>query len=114
VVWRELPVLGPDSEAAARMSLAAALQGRFRDFHTRMFALGRPTAGLLQQASQGSAIQAVAETAEMRAELARNVEMARAVGASGTPTFIIGDQVLQGAVGYEALRDAIREARAAG
>lgn len=112
VVWRELPVLGPDSEAAARISMAAALQGRFRDFHTRMFALGRPTAGLLQQASQASGVQAVAETAEMRGELARNVEMARAVGASGTPTFVVGDQVLQGAVGYEALRDAIRQARA--
>lgn len=111
VVWRELPVLGPDSEAAARISMAAAQQNRFRDFHTRMFGLGRPTAGLLQQASQASGVQAVAETAEMRAELARNVEMARAVGASGTPTFVVGDQVLQGAVGYEALRDAIRQAR---
>jgi protein-disulfide isomerase len=111
VVWRELPVLGPDSEAAARVSMAAAQQGRFRDFHSRMFALGRPTAGLLQQASQATGVQAVAETAEMRGELARNVEMARAVGASGTPTFVVGDQVLQGAVGYEALRDAIREAR---
>ncbi|MGE0179560.1 MAG: DsbA family protein [Sphingomonas sp.] len=112
VVWRELPVLGPDSEAAARVSLAAAQQGRFRDFHTRMFMLGRPTAGLLQQASQGSGVQPAAETAEMRTELARNIEMARAIGASGTPTFVVGDQVLQGAVGYEALRDAIRQARA--
>lgn len=111
VVWRELPVLGPDSEAAARVSMAAAQQGRFRDFHARMFALGRPTAGLLQQASQASSVQVGAETAEMRSELSRNVEMARAVGASGTPTFVVGDQVLQGAVGYQALRDAIRQAR---
>jgi len=111
VIWRELPVLGPDSEAAARVSLAAAQQGRFRDFHTRMFALGRPTAGLLQQASQATGVRAVAETSEMRTELARNVEMARSVGASGTPTFVVGDQVLHGAVGYEALRDAIRQAR---
>ena len=111
VVWRELPVLGPDSEAAARISMAAAQQGRFRDFHTRMFALGRPTAGLLQQATQAVGVQAGAESAEMRTELARNAELARALGASGTPTFVVGDQVLQGAVGYEALRDAIREAR---
>jgi protein-disulfide isomerase len=38
--------------------------------------------------------------------------MARAVGATGTPTFVIGDQVLQGAVGYEALKAAVAEARA--
>jgi len=32
-------------------------------------------------------------------------------GHPGTPTFVVGDQILQGAVGYEALRDAIKEAR---
>jgi protein-disulfide isomerase len=48
----------------------------------------------------------------MRAEVTRNAEMARAIGATGTPTFVIGDQVLQGAVGYDALKAAIAQARA--
>jgi protein-disulfide isomerase len=112
VVWRELPVLGPNSEAAAHVSLAAARQGRFRAFHARMFALGRPTEAVVAQALQQTGVQREEETAEGRAELARNVELARAVSATGTPTFVIGDQVLQGAVGYEALKAAIREARA--
>jgi hypothetical protein len=43
LVWRELPVLGPDSEAAAIASLAAARAGRFRLFHDALFAAGRPT-----------------------------------------------------------------------
>jgi protein-disulfide isomerase len=111
VVWRELPVLGPNSEAAAHVSLAAARQGRFRAFHARMFALGRPTEAVVAQALQQTGVQREEETAEGRAELARNVELARAVSATGTPTFVIGDQVLQGAVGYEALKAAIREAR---
>ena len=51
-------------------------------------------------------------TDAMRAEVTRNAEMARAIGATGTPTFVIGDQVLQGAVGYEALKTAIAQARA--
>ena len=38
----------------------------------------------------------------------------RAVNATGTPTFVVGDQVLQGAVGYEALKEAIAKARAKG
>jgi protein-disulfide isomerase len=113
VVWRELPVLGPNSEVAARISLAAARQGRFRTFHERMFALGRPTEALLAQAAAEAGVVAEAETADGRAELARNIELARAVSASGTPTFVIGDQVLQGAVGYAALKAAVAAARQA-
>jgi protein-disulfide isomerase len=113
VVWRELPVLGPDSQAAAYVSLGAARQGRFRAFHDRMFALGRPTEGVLAQAVQETGVTREAESAEARAELARNIELARTIGASGTPTFVIGDQVLQGAVGYDALKAAIAQARAA-
>ena len=112
VVWRELPVLGPDSEAAAHVSLAAARQGRFRQFHDRMFALGRPTGAVVGQAVAEAGVRAEGATGEDRAELARNLQLARAIGASGTPTFVIGDRVLQGAVGYQALKDAIAAARA--
>lgn len=117
VVWRELPVLGPDSEAAARTSLAAARQGRFRQFYEQLFALGRPTEANLARAAEAVGIDpagaaAYRDSAEVRGELERNLDLARAIGASGTPTFVVGDQVLQGAVGYEALKDAIAAARA--
>lgn len=112
VVWREYPVLGPNSESAAVASMAAAEQGRWRQFHARMFALGRPTDAVLQQALRETGVTTSAPTDAMRAEVTRNAEMARAVGATGTPTFVIGDRVLQGAVGYEALKAAIAEARA--
>ena len=112
VVWREYPVLGPNSESAAVASMAAAEQGRWRQFHARMFALGRPTEAALQQALRETGVTMSAPTDAMRAEVTRNGEMARAIGATGTPTFVIGDRVLQGAVGYEALKAAIAEARA--
>ncbi len=112
VVWREYPVLGPNSEAAAVASLAAAEQGRWRQFHARLFALGRPTEAALQQAVRETGVTTGPVTDAMRAEVTRNGEMARAVGATGTPTFVIGEQVLQGAVGYEALKAAIAQARA--
>ena len=112
VVWREYPVLGPSSESAAVASMAAAEQGRWRQFHARLFALGRPTEAALQQALTETGVTTGALTDAMRAEVTRNAEMARAVGATGTPTFVIGDQVLQGAVGYEALKTAIAQARA--
>ena len=112
VVWREYPVLGPNSESAAIASMAAAEQGRWRQFHARMFALGRPTEAVLQQALRETGVTTSPPTDAMRAEVTRNAEMARAIGATGTPTFVIGDEVLQGAVGYEALKAAIARARA--
>ncbi len=112
VVWRELPVLGPGSEAAAHVSMAAARQGRFRQFHERMFALGRPTEAVVAQAVRDTGVAAAGPTEESRAELARNIELARQIGVDGTPTFVVGNRVLDGAVGYKALQDAIAAARA--
>lgn len=116
VVWRELPVLGPDSEAAAQASLAAAGAGRFRAFHDHLFAAGRPDLEAVAAAQQAAGItqQQVAEmraSPRARGEIARNYELARSVNVSGTPAFVVGDKVLQGAVGYEALKAAIAEAR---
>ena len=111
VVWREYPVLGPDSEQAAVASLAAAKAGRFRPFHERLFASGRPSVTTIAEARSATGIGEVALTDEFRAELLRNFELARAIGASGTPTFVVGNRVLQGSVGYDALREAVQSAR---
>jgi len=119
VVWREWPVLGPDSEAAAQVSLAAAKEGRFRAFHDALFGLGRPGPAAIAEAQRAAgvsagAVAALRDSAAARAELARNHTLARAVSATGTPTFVVGDKVLQGAVGYDALKAAIAEARSRG
>ncbi len=111
VVWREYPVLGPDSEQAAIASLAAAKAGRFRQFHEALFAAGRPTPARVEATTAAIGISAPTLTEEFRTELTRNFELGRAIGATGTPTFVIGDTVLQGAVGYDALKAAIATAR---
>lgn len=113
VVWREWPVLGPDSEAAARASLAAAQAGRFKPFHDALFAAGRPTPEALTKAKAGAGLGADIPAQVADRELASNFQLARELEATGTPTFVVGDQILQGAVGYEALKEAIREARVA-
>lgn len=111
VVWREFPVLGPNSEQAAIASLAAARAGRFSEFYERMFAIGRPSEATIAAARGSVGVGEASITDEARAELQRNFELARAIGATGTPTFVVGDQVLQGAVGYEALKEAVEAAR---
>lgn len=111
VVWREYPVLGPNSERAAIASLAAARAGRFRPFHDRLFRVARPTELQIEAASRTARIGPAQLTDEFRRELEKNFDLARTIGATGTPTFVIGDRILHGAVGYETLRDAVAAAR---
>jgi protein-disulfide isomerase len=118
VVFRELPILSRESETAARASLVAAQQGRYAAFHTAMYAQGRPSAAGVMRAAQAAGMSPIGLDAAMKApdkaaELSKNVELARALGVTGTPAWVIGDQVLSGAVGYGALKDAVANARGA-
>ena len=113
VVYREFPILGPESEAAARMALIASKAGRFQQFHDAMYAAGRPSPQTMAQAASAAGIpQAIPSSAELDAELRRNYQVAGELGASGTPLFVVGHRVLNGAVGYDVLKKAINDARA--
>jgi protein-disulfide isomerase len=107
-----MPVLGPDSEAAARASLAAAQAGRFKPFYDTLFEAGRPTPEAIAKARSAVGLTGELPTEAGELELQRNFQLARNLEATGTPTFVVGDRIFQGAVGYETLRDAIKEARA--
>lgn len=111
VVIREWPIFD-GSEDAARMALAAAGQGKYPAFYQAMFAGGPPSpatvasaaakAGLdVERAREDAASDAVA------AELAQNMQLARTLGFTGTPSWVAEGKVLQGAVGYDALRKAL-------
>ena len=112
VVYREFPILGPDSEAAARLALVASKSGRFIAFHDALYAAGRPSQATLAQAAAAAGLPAaIPSSTEIDGELRKNFQLAQQLGATGTPLFIVGDKVLNGAVGYEALKKAIAEAR---
>jgi len=111
VVWREYPVLGPNSEQASIVSLAAARAGRFRQFHDRMFANAHPTPESINAAREATGLPQPQLSPDFEREIRRNFELGRLIGATGTPTWVIGDQVLQGAIGYEALKAAVAAAR---
>ncbi len=111
VVMREWPIF-QGSEDAARMALAAGMQGKYREFHETLFSNGdtspvgiEATArqiGLdMEQARADAASEAVS------VELVRNLTFAQSLGFSGTPAFIAGDTPFGGAVGYEALKEAL-------
>jgi protein-disulfide isomerase len=113
VVYRELPILGPDSLTAARLSLEASKLGRFGRFHDTLWAAGRPAPETIAKASQaaGLAPQPKQDPA-IEAELRQNFQLAGQLGATGTPLFVVGDRVMNGAVGYDVLKKAIADARA--
>ncbi len=113
VVYREFPVLGPDSDAAARVSLAAAKAGKYPAFHRAVYAAGRPEPRNVERIAKGLGIDlAFASDPAAQAEIDANLSYARPLGISGTPAWIVGDKLLAGAVGYDALKEAVAAARA--
>ncbi len=112
VVYRELPILGPDSLTAARLSLGASQLGRFGKFHDALWAAGRPAPETIGVAAQAAGISPQPkDDAAIKAEIARNYQLAGQLGATGTPLFVIGNRVMNGAVGYDTLKQAIDAAR---
>jgi protein-disulfide isomerase len=112
VVYRELPILGPDSVTSARLSLEASKLGRFAQFHDSLWAAGRPAPDTNAAAARIAGIDAAPKSdPQIEAELKKNFQLAGQLGATGTPLFVIGNRVLNGAVGYDMLKQAIAEAR---
>ena len=119
VVVRELPILTPESADAARMAIAAGAQGRYAAFHKAMFAAGRPNAQTIAAAARSAGLdmaraQQTIAAPETRAELARNLDLAQRLGLDGTPSWVIGDVAQSGAIGRDALGQAIARARGGG
>ena len=115
VVYRELPILGPESVAAARLSLAASKAGRFAQFQDALWQAGRPGEETLTAASAAAGIAAQpAQSPDVEAELKKNFQLAGALGATGTPLFVIGDRVINSAVSYDELKKAVAAARSKG
>lgn len=117
VVWREFPVLGEDSRDAAMASLSAARQGRYAPFYYSLFENGRPDRANVVGAVRAAGMNEVQTGRDLnseafKAEIENNLEIGRTLGLSGTPSYIVGNQVLNGAVGYDALKAAIARVRA--
>ncbi len=120
LVIHELPILGPASVMAARAAEAARRQDLFPAFHVALMAMkGDVTEQAIMQTAAGVGL----DTEKMRADMAdpdldqafqRNIELARALGVSGTPAFVIGDALLPGAVSRAELEARIKAVREEG
>lgn len=112
IVYRDLPILSDTSRVAARASLAAAGQGKFAAFHDALYAGGPVSDASIQAAAAKAGVDLAAiDTATVDAEIARNMETAARLGMNGTPSWVVGDRILSGALPVEELEQAIAAAR---
>jgi protein-disulfide isomerase len=117
VVYREFPVLGPESVTAARWALAAAEQGKFRAFHEALYAAGPPSMENIAIAADKAGLdKAVAlktvQSKPVEQEIAANHKLGEALAMTGTPAWVVGGKLLSGARDYAGLAQAVAEARA--
>jgi len=123
VVLKELPVLGPDSMAAARASLAAMPQGRYWAFHRAMITFrGELNSARIDELARSVGIDVARMRREMDSpEITAQLEDIRAQAIdynfNGTPGFVINGETVPGfnqPLLEERLRQAGRDARARG
>jgi protein-disulfide isomerase len=116
VVLKDFPVLGPDSVEAARVASAARNQlpgDRFWEFHSKLLGMHGPIgkAEALSVAKEmGLDMDRLAkdmESPQIQSGLEDIMSMADALQINGTPSFVVGQEVVVGAVGYDQLKDKI-------
>jgi protein-disulfide isomerase len=119
IVYKELPILGPNSVFAAKAALAAHKQGKYVAFHRALFQLRGPI-------DEGKVLEAAAtvgldvdrmktdmKDAAVDEALEKTGKLAQALQITGTPGFVVGDQLTTGATDLSTLQALIGNARGA-
>jgi len=117
IVYREFPVLGPESVVAARWALAAAEQGKFRAFHDALYAAGSPSVENITLAAGKAGldkelVNKAVQSKAVEQEILANHKLGEKLAMTGTPAWVIGGKLLAGARDYAGLAAAVAEARA--
>jgi protein-disulfide isomerase len=113
----QLPILGPESVIAARVALAAQAQNRYLPVHEALMgARGSLDEATIMRIAQQSGcdmtrLRADMNSAAITAQIEANRHLAEELGVTGTPAFVIANQLIPGAVDPSALREMIAQAR---
>ena len=122
VVYKEFPILGPQSLIASQVSLAALKQSskKYMSLHTALMNLkGELTMDTVLKTAEGVGLDVAKIKADMNGKdiealLKRNYDLADALKISGTPAFIIGTALSPGAVDLATFRKMVADARKSG
>ncbi len=116
VMFKEFPILGEESVQAAHAALAAERQGLYLPFHLALMGASDLSMSGVMQVAAGVGLDTEQlaqdmERPEIKAEIDANYALARDLGINGTPAFVVGDELIPGAVSEERLASLINEAR---
>jgi len=117
VVLIEFPILGDDSLFASRAAIASRAQGKYLVFHDAMMAhKGSLDQDKILELAKDSGIDVEKLKADMQAPevdalIRRHHELAEKLGVNGTPAFVIGQELVPGAVDAETMKAKIKQAR---
>jgi protein-disulfide isomerase len=120
VVLKEFPVLGPGSVEAARVAVAVRMQDKgkkYFDFHQRLLNgrgqadKARALAAAKDAGFDIARIEKDMTSDEVKVSLEESLKLAEALGLNGTPSYVVGDEVVVGAVGLDALKQKVNLAR---
>jgi protein-disulfide isomerase len=121
VVLKEFPVLSQGSVEAAQVAVAVRMQDpggkKYLDFHQRLLGgrgpadKARAVAAAKEAGLDVARIEKDLASPEVRATIEENFKLAESMGMNGTPSYVIGKQVVIGAVGLEGLKEKIGVAR---
>jgi protein-disulfide isomerase len=121
VVLKEFPVLGPGSVEAAQVAVAVRMQDKtgkkYLEFHQKLLG-GRGQADKTHALAVAKDIglnmtqlEKDMASPEVKSTMQENFKLAEALGLNGTPSYVIGSDVVIGAVGLPALEEKINNAR---
>ncbi len=120
-VLKEFPVLGPGSVEAAQVAVAARMQDpagkKYLDFHYKLLGgrgqadRARALAAAKDAGYDMARIEKDMKSDEVKATLEENFKLAEALGMNGTPSYVVGSDVVVGAVGLDSLREKVNTAR---
>jgi protein-disulfide isomerase len=117
LVLKEFPILGPESEFASKAALAAQKQGKYREFHLAMMAFkGKLTDDDVRRLAAQVGIDVAKLEQDMKDPsvadtINRNYALAEALGIKGTPAFILGNELVPGAITADEMQKRIAALR---
>ena len=117
LVYKEFPVLGPNSVLAARAALAARAQGKYLAFHKALMKakISYDEASIMKIATSvgidTARLKKDMQAPGIQAQLSKNRALARSLSIRGTPAFIVGERLFPGALNPAQLARMIQQAR---
>ena len=122
IVLKELPILSPGSVEAARVAVAVRMQNpaKYWDFHRALLSgrgeanMARALAAAQQAGLDVERIKKDISNPEVDATLAESEQLAKALAIGGTPSYVLGDQLIPGALPHDRLALFIAQVRKCG